>query len=77
MDFEAPNESEHAWLSSGRFVARRELNAAGKAMSLRVYDMSSAVVSPANAIVIAKPAGVALNLGVTAARMRTSSRARY
>ena len=59
MDFEAPNESEHAWLSSGRFVARRELNAAGKAMSLRVYDMSSAAVGPAKAIVIDKPAGVA------------------
>lgn len=59
VDFEAPNESEHAWLNSGRFVARRELNAAAKAMSLRVYDVSSVVLSPANAIAIAKPAGVA------------------
>jgi hypothetical protein len=56
MDFEAPNESEHAWLNSGRFVARRELNAA--AMVLRVYDVSSVVVSPANAIAMVKPADV-------------------
>jgi hypothetical protein len=26
MDFEAPNESEHAWLNSGTYVARRDLD---------------------------------------------------
>jgi hypothetical protein len=59
MDFEAPNESAHAWLNSGKFVARRQLNAAANALSLRVYDVSSVVVSAGNAIAVAKPAGVA------------------
>ena len=59
MDFEAPNESEHAWLNSGTFVARRELNAAAKTLSLRVYDVSSVAVSAADAIAIGKPTDVA------------------
>ena len=59
MDFEAPNASEHAWLSSGRFVARRELNAAAKTLRLVVYDVSKVAVSVANAISIVKPADVA------------------
>jgi hypothetical protein len=59
MDFEAPHASEHAWLSSGRFVARRELNAAARTMRLVVYDVSRVTVSAANEISIAKPAGVA------------------
>jgi hypothetical protein len=59
MDFEAPNESELAWLNSGVFVARRELNAAATVMRLRVYDVSSVAASSANAIAIAKPADVA------------------
>ncbi|HJR71207.1 MAG TPA: DUF3237 family protein [Gammaproteobacteria bacterium] len=59
MDFEAPNESEHAWLNSGRFVARRELISAAKALVLRVYDVSSVAVNPANSLAIDKPADVA------------------
>jgi hypothetical protein len=59
MDFEAPNDSEHAWLNSGTFVARRELNASAKAMVLRVYDVSSVAVSTVNASAITKPADVA------------------
>jgi hypothetical protein len=59
MDFEAPNASEHAWLSSGGFVARRELNAAAKTMHLVVYDVSKVAVSVSNDISIVKPAGVA------------------
>jgi hypothetical protein len=59
MDFEAPNESEHAWLNSGKFVARRELNAAAKGLLLRVYDVSGVALGPANAIAIAKPTDVA------------------
>ena len=58
MDFEAPNDSEHAWLNSGTFVARRDLNAAAKAMLLRVYDVSGVAVGAANAIAIKKPADV-------------------
>jgi hypothetical protein len=60
MDFEAPNDSEHAWLNTGTFVARRELNAAAKAMLLRVYDVSSVAVARANTVAIDKPAGVAV-----------------
>ena len=59
MDFEAPNASEHSWLNFGRFVARRELNAAAKTMRLVVYDVSKVAVSAANDISIAKPADVA------------------
>jgi hypothetical protein len=59
MDFEAPNDSEHAWLNAGKFVARRELQAAGKALRLRVYDVSSVRVGDAIAgLRITKPAGV-------------------
>ena len=46
MDFEAPNAGEHAWLNSGQFVARRELNAAAKTLRLRVYDVSSVARGP-------------------------------
>jgi len=56
MDFEAPDASEHAWLNSGRFVARRELDASAKTLALRVYDVSDVAVSAATAIEIAKPA---------------------
>jgi hypothetical protein len=58
LDFEAPNASEHSWLNSGSYVARRELNASAKTLRLRVYDVSSVAVDTANAITIAKPAGV-------------------
>jgi hypothetical protein len=56
MDLEAPSDGEHAWLNAGKFVARRELNAAAKALRLRVYDVSSVRVLAG--IAIAKPAGV-------------------
>ena len=59
MDFEAPNASEHAWLNAGRFVARRELNAAAKTMRLAVYDVSKVAVDAATDISIVKPADVA------------------
>ncbi len=59
MDFEAPSASEHAWLNSGKFVARRELNAPAKTMRLVVYDVSKVAVSAANDISIVKPADVA------------------
>ncbi len=58
MDFEAPNASVHAWLNSGRYVARRELDADAGTLALRVYDVSDVPVAAANAIRIAKPAGV-------------------
>lgn len=58
MDFEAPNESGHAWLNEGAYVARRALDAAGKNLHLSVYDVSDVTVNAANAIEIEKPAGV-------------------
>jgi Protein of unknown function (DUF3237) len=58
VDFEAPNASQHAWLNTGRFVARRQVNAATKKLILRVYDVSSVTVDAVNPIAIAKPAGV-------------------
>ena len=61
MDFEAPNESAHAWLNTGKFVARRTLRAAQKSLHLMVYDVSAvAAATGSNAgISITKPAGVA------------------
>lgn len=60
MDFEAPNASDAAWLNTGTFVARRVVDAAKKTMTVRVYDVSAVKPStiPADAIRIAKPAGV-------------------
>jgi hypothetical protein len=58
LDFEAPNASAHAWLNSGRFVARRELDSAAGTLELQVYDVSNVPVAAANAIRIAKPDGV-------------------
>jgi hypothetical protein len=57
MDFEAPNASEHAWLNSGRFVARRELNVGARSMRLAVYDVSRVAAGAGNGIPIAKPVG--------------------
>jgi hypothetical protein len=59
MDFEAPNASEHAWLNSGTFVARRELNAAARSLRLAVYDVSRVVSGAGNGVSLVKPAGVA------------------
>jgi hypothetical protein len=58
MDFEAPNASEYGWLNTGTFVARRELDAAGKMLTLSIYDVTDVPVSTANAIRIEQPAGV-------------------
>jgi hypothetical protein len=61
LDFEAPNASEHAWLSSGTFVARRELDAAKKVLLMRVYDVGNVAVGAASirSVAIAKPAEAA------------------
>ena len=61
MDLEAPNESPHAWLNTGKFVARRTLHAAQKSLRLTVYDVSRVAVAPGNntGISITKPVGVA------------------
>src|SRR4030095_9287094 len=41
MDFEAPNATPSAWLNSGKYVARRSVNATAKTLTVRVYDVSS------------------------------------
>lgn len=56
MDFEAPSASDHAWMNSGTYVARRELDASAGTLSLRVYDVSDVPVDAAGAIEVAKPA---------------------
>lgn len=58
MDFEAPNGGDYAWLNDGRFVARRDLDAAAKTLRLRVYDVANVALETAGAIRIGKPAGV-------------------
>jgi Protein of unknown function (DUF3237) len=40
VDFEAPSASSYAWLNSGKYVARRVLNASGKIMQMRIYDVT-------------------------------------
>jgi hypothetical protein len=59
MDFEAPNASEHAWLNSGKFVARREIDTAAMSMRLAVYDVTAVAAGAGNGTSIVKPAGVA------------------
>ena len=60
MDFEAPNASDVAWLNSGTYVARRMLDAAGKTMTLRVYDVSAVkpAADAARTVRVTKPSGV-------------------
>jgi hypothetical protein len=58
MDFEAPTASEYAWMNSGIYVARRDLDAASMTLTMRVYDVAGATVTVDDAIVIAKPDGV-------------------
>ena len=59
MDFEAPNAAPSAWLNSGKYVSRREVNAAAKTLTVRVYDVSSVSLptGSANVTRISKPAG--------------------
>lgn len=56
MDFEAPNTSAHAWLNTGSYVARRDLDA--DSLTLRVYDVSGVAVNAAGSVKVEKPAGV-------------------
>lgn len=60
MDFEAPNAGSFAWLNSGKYVARRVVNAAAKTMTMRIYDVSGVTPSTDSASIlrISKPSGV-------------------
>jgi hypothetical protein len=58
MDFEAPTASEYAWLNSGRYVARRDLDSARMTLTMRVYDVTDVSVTADNATDITKPDGI-------------------
>ena len=59
MDFEAPSAAPSAWLNSGKYVSRREVNAAARTLTIRVYDVSrvSLPTGSTNFTRISKPAG--------------------
>ncbi len=58
MDFEAPNESSAAWLNKGKYVARRNLDAASKTLTLRIYDVTGLDRSASGEVTrIQKPSG--------------------
>lgn len=59
-NFEAPNTSSHAWLNTGKFAGRRELDLAARTLKITVYDVSgfAQAATPANSIPVAKPADV-------------------
>jgi hypothetical protein len=59
-DFEVPKDGEYAWLNSGKYVGRRSIDAAGRKMTLSIYEVS-AIAAPADASQLAriqKPGGV-------------------
>ena len=60
MDFEAPNAGPFAWLNSGKYVARRVLNASAKTMTMQIYDVSGVMTATdaASMVRINKPSGV-------------------
>lgn len=58
VDFEAPNESPHAWLNTGQFVARRVLNTSDSELRLSVYQVSGAATGAGRRVEITKPSGV-------------------
>ncbi len=53
MDIEAPNGSPYAWLNTGRYVARRDVDFDSMTMKLAVYDVSG--VRADHAVRIVKP----------------------
>jgi hypothetical protein len=54
-DFEAPKDGAFAWLNSGKYVGRRSIDAAGKKMSLSIYEVSGVAVDAAKTVKIQKP----------------------
>jgi hypothetical protein len=57
MDFEAPNASDYAWMNTGKFVARRVVDAEAKTLTMTVYDVAAVVetMDLADAVKVAKP----------------------
>ncbi len=59
-DFEAPNDSAHAWLNSGKYVCRRVVDLANKTMKWSVYVVSEVKLATdaKDVVKITKPANV-------------------
>lgn len=57
MDFEAPNESDYAWLNTGQFVARRNVDPAARTLTLSVYDVATVLeeMDTAGSVRVEKP----------------------
>jgi hypothetical protein len=58
-EFEAPVESNHNWLNTGKYVGRREMDLKAGTMKIMVFDISGVAVKPdeANSIRVSKPSG--------------------
>lgn len=54
-DFEAPNNSRHAWLNDGRFAGIRTVNEQAGTVELEIYDISAAPSSGGPQVVIQDP----------------------
>lgn len=48
LEFEAPNDSPWDWLHSGKFVARRSVDAEAAALEIAVYDVSAVEAANTN-----------------------------
>ncbi|MGA2854558.1 MAG: DUF3237 family protein [Verrucomicrobiota bacterium] len=59
-DFEAPNASNYAWLNTGKYAGRREVDLAARTMKITVFDVSGVAMAPtpANSVTVTKPADV-------------------
>ncbi len=58
-EFEAPVESSHNWLNTGKFAGRRELDLKAGTLKIMVFDISGVAVKPdaTNSIMVTKPSG--------------------
>jgi hypothetical protein len=58
-EFEAPVESNHGWLNTGKYVGRREMDLKAGTMKISVFDISGVAMKPdaANSIMVSKPTG--------------------
>lgn len=48
-EFEALNSSDYSFLNTGKYAGTRELDAEGKKMTIKVYDVTNVTVDPAAA----------------------------
>ncbi len=59
-DFEAPNASDYNWLNTGKYVGRRVVDVAAKAMKISIFDVSGIATEPdaISSVQVTKPADV-------------------